>query len=475
MAFVLYLGVLIITFVRPAELFPALEGLEIVALVSVAALGSAMLTVVSGRGPTLRAPQLYLVILLTLWVAFSVIASQFWLGAALYVFVMLWSSPALVFLLTTLNLVTLRRLKIAAGLVALLIVFTGAQGVYAYHSDAGLFSRFLYYEGINLEEAALRMTAEQLEEAVAHFVGTGDVVIRIRGLGFLNDPNDLAQALVAALPLLLCLRRPGRFSFNLVAVWVPVGVALYAISLTRSRGGLLALVAVMFLLGRKRLGRTLSMILSAGGLAGLLLMGFIGGRQFSLDESSMGRAEAWYEGLNMLRSSPIWGTGYGSFADLNYLVAHNSFVHCFAEVGLVGYFIWLMLIVLTLSHLATVARGSPDTEGEGGDPTEETGAGDESEETVEDEEAESEEEELSRWAEASWISLAGFLVGSLFLSRTYGTMLFLLLGLGVAVVDMARAADWEVERREPILRILQVGTIEVASIIFVWLAVKVLL
>lgn len=475
MAFALYLGFLIITFLRPAELFPALEGYELVAIVSVLALAGACVTVASGRGPTLRAPQLYLVGMLTLWVPFSVIASQFWFGAALYVFVLLWSTSALVFMLTALNLLTVGRLRVAAGLIALLIVFTGVQGVYAYHYGDGLASRFLYYEGINLEEAALRMTPEQLEEAVAHLLETGDVVIRIRGLGFLNDPNDLAQALVAALPLLLCLRRPGRVSFNLLTVWIPVAAALYALSLTRSRGGLLALVAVMFLLGRKRIGPTLSMILSAGGLAVLLLVGFIGGRQFSMDDSSMGRAEAWYEGLNMLRSSPIWGTGYGSFADLNYLVAHNSFVHCFAEVGLVGYFIWLMLIVLTLSHLAAVARGSPETEGEEVDPTEETGAEDEVEDTVEDEGAESEEEELSRWAEASWISLAGFLVGSLFLSRTYGTMLFLLLGLGVAVVDIARAAGWEVERREPILRILQVGTIEVASIIFVWLTVKALL
>lgn len=475
MAFALYLGVLIITFLRPAELFPALEGYEIVAVVSVAALGGACVAVITGRGPTLQAPQLYLVVLLTLWVAFSLIASQLWLGGALYVFVMLWSSSALIFLLTALNVVTLGRLRITAGLIALLIVFTGAQGVYAYHFGDGLASRFLMYQGINLEEAALRMSAEQIEEAVAYLLGTGDVVIRIRGLGFLNDPNDLAQALVAALPLLLCLRRPGRAAFNLLTVWIPVAATVYALSLTRSRGGLLALIAVMFLLFRKRLGRMLSMLLSAGGLAGLLLMGFVGGRQLSMDESSMGRAEAWLEGLYMLAASPIWGLGYGSFADLNYLVAHNSFVHCFAEVGLVGYFIWLMLIVLTLSHLAAVARGSPETEGEKGDPTEETGAGDESEETVEDERTENEEEELSRWAEASLISLAGFLVGSLFLSRTYSTMLFLLLGLSVAVVDVARAADWEVERREPIFRILQVGTIEVASILFVWLTVRVLL
>ena len=35
----------------------------------------------------------------------------------------------------------------------------------------------------------------------------------------------------------------------------------------------------------------------------------------------------------MLKFSPLWGVGYGSFADVHELVAHNSFVHCFAELG----------------------------------------------------------------------------------------------------------------------------------------------
>jgi hypothetical protein len=117
-----------------------------------------------------------------------------------------------------------------------------------------------------------------------------------------------------------------------------------------------------------------------------------------------------------------------------------------------------------------VTQGSPEAEGEEGESDRVTPAGDESADTVEKNEG----EELSRWAEASLIALAGFLVGGLFLSRTYSPMLFLLLGLGVGVTNVARARGWEVERRDLVFRIFQVGFIEVASVLLVWFAVRTL-
>ena len=59
------------------------------------------------------------------------------------------------------------------------------------------------------------------------------------------------------------------------------------------------------------------------------------------DESNAGRLDAWSAGLGMFRQQPFFGVGYNMFTDHNEITAHNSFVLCFAELGLFGYFIWL--------------------------------------------------------------------------------------------------------------------------------------
>jgi putative inorganic carbon (HCO3(-)) transporter len=157
------------------------------------------------------------------------------------------------------------------------------------------------------------------------------------------------------------------------------------------------------------------------------------------DESAMGRIEAWSAGLQMLKASPVWGVGSGFFIDHHPRVAHNSFVQCFAETGLVGYFLWLSLVVLSLTLMSQLAESSPD-------------------------------EDWVRWARAVQLSLLGFLVGALFLSRTTSPLLFLLTGLSAAVASAARldGQDLSVGRSWP----TQVLGVEVLSILAVWLTAR---
>jgi hypothetical protein len=42
---------------------------------------------------------------------------------------------------------------------------------------------------------------------------------------------------------------------------------------------------------------------------------------------------------------PVFGVSYNSFTDHHERTTHNSFVLCFAELGLLGYFTWLALVV----------------------------------------------------------------------------------------------------------------------------------
>jgi hypothetical protein len=443
MGFALFLLYLTLTFVRPAELFPHLEGLPIMSLASLVAVGGALLAVLLGRGPSFRALQPYLVAGFILWAMFSVVAATRWFGGALDTFSVFFRGSGLVYFLVVANIDSARRMRLTASLLSVLALFVVGEGVLAAHF------------GVGEELFTLRQRdgpADEGGDEPSGLAGDPDRppgIVRIRSLGFLNDPNDLAQALVAVLPLLVALRHPGRRFRNLILVWLPAAALVYGVYLTRSRGGILALVAVVFFGLRHRVGRTLSVSLSVVVLAGLLVLGFAQGRAMSLDESAMGRADAWSEGLQMLKASPIWGIGFGFFTEHHNLVAHNSFVHCFAELGLVGYFLWLNLLALTLGQLVAMGRTEPDPEDEEGIA-------------------------LVGWSHAVLVSLVGFLTGALFLSRTYGVMLFLLLGLATAVTDVARRLGWSLGGVGVAGWIARVLALEVGSITAVWLFMRVL-
>jgi O-antigen ligase len=176
-------------------------------------------------------------------------------------------------------------------------------------------------------------------------------------------------------------------------------------------------------------------------MVGLIGLGLTGGRTLAMDESSEGRVEAWASGLQMLRGSPVWGVGFGEFAEVNHLAAHNSFVNCFSETGLVGYFLWLFLVALTFTEAAALAK----VEGEE-DPA---------------------RAELGQWGRAMHLSFVGFLTAALFLSRTYSAVLFLLLGLGAALSDIARRRDLAADPTPVARWVPRIVGIEIGSVILV--------
>jgi O-antigen ligase len=443
MGFFFFLVYLALMFLRPAELFPRLESYQVMDIASGAAIVGAVFGLVTGRGPSLRAPQLYLAPLFMLWAGLSLVLSQHWMGGMVGVLFEFLRASGLVFLLVVLNVDSIARFRATVAVLALLAVVLVAESVAAYHfgwrADQLLLTERL--EGDN----ALEMTDAPAYDSAEGAPGQGPVAVRVRSLGFLNDPNDFAQALVALLPLVVSLREPERRFRNLLLVWIPVGVLLYGIFLTRSRGGLLALLVMLLFAFRRRMGRTLSLVLSVVAVLGLVALGATGGRALAKDESGAGRIEAWSEGLEMLKSSPLWGIGFESFTDYHDLVAHNSFVHCFAELGLIGYFFWLALIVLTWVGLSTVIKELDDAEAR----------------------------DIQSACRALRLALVGFFVGCLFLSRSYGVVLFLMLGLGTALGDIARRQGL-LDRQEHVVRWLgRIGAIEAASIVLVWVAVRV--
>lgn len=167
--------------------------------------------------------------------------------------------------------------------------------------------------------------------------GSSIYVARMRGMGIFQDPNDISLVIVAAGVLcgffLTDRNKPAQRPLWLFLL-ILLACGLY---FTRSRGGLLAAGGAGFAFAWCRYG---SKTAYAVVLIGLCLLPFAGGRQTSIDLSSgtgHDRLLLWRDGISAIQSPAIvFGIGAGMYGDVAGMVAHNSFIHAFVEMGLIG-------------------------------------------------------------------------------------------------------------------------------------------
>ncbi len=229
---------------------------------------------------------------------------------------------------------------------------------------------------------------------------------RITWIGIFDDPNDLALAFVIVVPVLLAyLAGPSFIGFK----WLPIaliGLLVYGIYLTNSRGGMLALMAAVgYFFVRRSKHRVMGSLM--GGAVALLFLLFGPSRlgMVSVEEdSAAGRLDAWYYGFQLLKHRPIFGVGQNMFTDDYPLTAHNSFVLAFAELGLVGFFCWVGLLYVTFKGLAMVEKHP----------------------------------RLWPYAVGLESALVGFCAAAFFLSRTYILIPYLLVAFSAALANVAR-------------------------------------
>jgi hypothetical protein len=441
MSFALFLLYLVLTIVRPAEMLPELRAWSTMEIASALALAGAGLAVLMGSSPTFRAPQLVLVAGLWLWALVGVLASPERSTAAIQDVIGFGKSSCTAFLLVVLNVLSVRRLRVAAAVLTASSVFIGLQAAGALPARL---VNVLPSDGALGQQGDDTGPTGSLRARDEFPPGDMQPAERIRGANLFGNPNDLAVALLAALPLCLALRRARAPIHNVLAVWAPALLIVYCVYLTRSRGAVLALAFIVMLSLRPRFGTVPSTIAGVAGFLGLLALGFLGGRSIEMDQSAMGRVHAWSDGLQMLKSSPVWGVGYGMFMNYHPRAAHSSIVQCFAELGMIGYLVWLGLIVSTLEDLRNVGPRAD------------------------------EQPELRRWARAIGVSLLGSLVGGLLLSRAFDVILFIQLGLGVALADVARRQGALAATRGLIWLASATAAAAAASIVAVWLYMRLL-
>ena len=244
---------------------------------------------------------------------------------------------------------------------------------------------------------------------------------RAAGVGLLGDPNDLALSLVMLLPLAIALFAGERGFYRRFGLFVVIVAMLVGVVVSRSRGGALGLLVVLFLEGydrvRGRSARTAYTVVALSvGLLGVTALFVSRGQswgELGSDPNVYNRKGAWVAGYRMLMDHPITGVGlyqfpdrldeYGpSYLEQRYIVAHNSLVQIGAEMGLPG----LCFFLLMLGHAwtaSTRARRLAD----------EVSCG------------------RTTW-QLAWAMrrmLAGWFVCAMFLAQAYQVWLYLMLGI----------------------------------------------
>jgi len=228
---------------------------------------------------------------------------------------------------------------------------------------------------------------------------------RVRWIGIFHDPNDLALLINSILPFVLV----DLFEKDISSI-KKVGLALIAVLFvmniyyTGSRGGYVALIAVIAFLSFQRWGLLKGSIV--GALLLLVLLAFAPSRMGDLspqEASASGRIYAWTNGLVMLKTHPVLGIGYMRFTLTHGRAAHSAFVACLTELGLIGYFVWLSLLYSSFSDLIAV-RKSPASK------------------------------QHRRYSNMLLLSFAGFLASAVFLSQAYNPIFYMLCALATVIV-----------------------------------------
>jgi O-Antigen ligase len=429
MGFVLSILYFVTYYLTPTELFGPLAQYRIQLITAVLAMIVSIPAVI--RSPFKRTSQTVALIGLAISTFLSILIGVRWLGGALQGFLG-FIPNAFGYFLVVLHFNSIKKLKALVVMLVFVCVLVTIRGGYDMARVAAT-------------ETPIAGGATDSPYAMAQRNSNGDWIFRLMGLGEINDPNDFAQLIVCTVPLLFVFWQRKHILAS-VALIVPVfGVLLTGLYLTHSRGGIVALAAVIVMGFRRRIGTVLSAVLGGALVVAAIALNATGGRDISAEAGS-DRTSLWGEGLQILKTHPLFGVGLGQFPDYTGgLTAHNTVVVCAAELGMIGLFFWTWFLLPSVRDIVLVAapvkeRKDPD---EVVNPfvqrTIESSAPIGSAELVPAEPDLHQEQD----AEIKWmglcvlLSITGFLVAGWFLSRALVVTLFVLGGMAEVLFQMA--------------------------------------
>lgn len=438
MGFFLTVLYLVTSYLTPAVLFGPLAQYRIELILAALVLLVSMPKMT--RSFAFRTPQALALAGLSVAVFISMLVALHWMGGAINA--ILWFIPSIyAYFLICLHCNSKRKIRIIVLMLLFVCLFDIANGA----ADLWHVASFSGSSGAG-SSAGVNPRAWDFEHPYLLQMknDTGEWFYRIRGLGEIHDPNDFGQLLICEIPLLFIFWRPKKRIRNFAFVIVPACVLLFGIYLTHSRGALVALVVVVLVAARRRIGALPAAVIAAGLFAGAMALHFTGGRAISVNAGE-DRTELWGEGLQMLKAHPIFGVGMGQFGNYAVNTAHNSVVVCAAELGLFGFYFWSLFLFPTARNAMIISSPKKIAEPES--------AIDDDEDTF-----------LKFWRGAALgkaetnqmgycllLSLVGFLAAGWFLSRAY-VMTFFLLGGLIDVIYEAALKQGMAPTRLPLAR-----------------------
>jgi O-antigen ligase len=426
MAYVLCLIYVAVSYIRPAELNPALIPYRLAEVTGVLALAAALFSVMLRPRPVLNLPidWCFLGFIAVAFVADPLGASVARLGLTSQVLLPL----AAFYVLIRVTVETRLQMRVFIVVLCMLAVFQAVSAAAGYSTLSG--------DGESIE--AQVSTGEYGEESQ-----TDQAATRFVGTGMYGDPNDLATSLLIVVPFLLsAVLSAGSGVVLRLAGLAALGALGYAFQLAQSRGGFLALAALVGAYAYRRVGRAVAVVVLAVVVVAGLAVGPSRLQNIDSQEASaQGRIEAWAAGLQMVKSNPILGVGYGEFSRVHVRVAHNSFVHVLAELGFIGGYLFIGVFYWQFASTSRTRNLS--------------GAA------------------SSTLASDLFASGVGIVTAGAFLSLQYVPILFVPAVLGAARVAIERQPDVP----EPVSHgwdWVLIGLLSAATIVATWVAVRML-
>ena len=392
MRFALFLLVNAMLYIRPAEFYPALIGLPVYEACILSCLAVSYPLVLARLAPERLVSQPLNVCVLGVLPA--VVMSQLANAEPALAFASgLDFAKLLLYYLLLVGVVdTPARLGQILGGLALFALAVTSLAVLHYHG-------LVHIEALQFVETGMDDTGS-----------AESMVKRLGSTGLFQDPNDMCLMLVMAMVVCLYQAFERRRWY-----WLgPLALFGHALMLTHSRGGFLAMMVALGVLLVARLGRR---ALPVGLVALPALLVVFGGRQTSLGEAlggegtGLSRIQLWHDGLLLMAGKPLFGIGADRYAEEVGHVAHNSFIHCYVELGLVGGTVFLGAFYLASWPLVRLG-GADVPPGALGD-------------------------DLSRMRPYLLAIVAGYAAGLMSLSCAYTIPTYTVLGLSAAYVALA--------------------------------------
>ncbi|HUR52965.1 MAG TPA: hypothetical protein VMZ71_02455 [Gemmataceae bacterium] len=346
MNFVLFLVLNAVLLLRPEELVPSIAGLRLYLIVIVACVLTSFADLAWVLSPqSLRVRPVAVCVLLFFASTIVSLCARGRVTEALFEFGPEFAKVVLYYFLFLAVVDTPWRFR--AFVAALVVLIGGLTAVaLAQHNGVTQFP--------NIEPAMQRETNPETGEEYS--------IRRMVSSGIFNDPNDLC--LVLGLGIMSCVFCASNSSgiAGRVLWLVPIPLFGFALLETHSRGGLLGVLAGGAAYVYSRFGGPRALPFAVGGAALVVLL--VGGRQASIGGGGTAheRLMMWADGLSNLFARPLYiptGLGVGWFADEHGLVAHNSFVQAYVELGLFGGGAFLGAFLLGARILDRVGRGVP--------------------------------------------------------------------------------------------------------------------